>query len=92
MRLNDKMINRELITFEKIVDKFNKKFPKEINRIDTEQDIGLMLINSLNRLTDLLCKDKARLLGKVKVLETLLEGKNKIIKDYEEETKFRPRG
>ena len=77
MRLNDKMINRELITFEKIVDKFNKKFPKGINRIDTEQDIGLMLINSLNRLTDLLCKDKARLFDMTLVIIKVIGGNNK---------------
>jgi len=92
MRVNNKMILRELVRFEKIVDKMNMKYPKGYpNNLDTETGLGLRIIASLNNLTDILCTDKARVITHVEMCEKTIEVKNKIIRDYEEETKFRPR-
>jgi len=85
------MILRELVKFEKIVDKMNMKYPYGYPiELDTETGLGLRILSSLNKLTDMLCIDKARLTDYVKLCESTIKTKNKIIRDYEEETKFRP--
>jgi len=91
MKVNNKMILRELVKFEKIVDKMNMKYPLGYpEELDTETGLGLRIIASLNKLTDMLCTDKARLTDYVKLCEKTIKTKNEIIRDYEEETKFRP--
>jgi|TARA_R110000803_G_scaffold28019_3_gene65187 hypothetical protein len=92
-RLMTKSICTELKQLDKIVNKMNIKHPKGYPKdIDIEQGLGLTLINSLNKLTDMLCTDKARLQNYVEVCEKLIKQKNIIIREYEKETEFRPRG
>ena len=53
-----KSICTELKQLDKIVNKMNIKHPKGYPKdIDIEQGLGLTLINSLNKLTDMLCTD-----------------------------------
>jgi len=92
-RLMTKSICTELRLLDKIVDKMNIKYSKGYPKdIDIESSLGLSLINSLNKLTDMLCTDKARLQNYVEVCEKIIKQKNIIIKEYEKETEFRPGG